>query len=57
MSDCTRKIGDRTDDAKPLEWTGDVWAPVCPKCDTVMGDLDEHGWLRCAQCRLKAVDR
>jgi hypothetical protein len=51
------KVGDRTDDARPLEWTGTVWAPVCPNCDTPMVDRDGQGWLRCGTCGRRAVDR
>jgi hypothetical protein len=57
MSDYARKIGERTADEKPLEWTGDVWAPVCPRDDRPMDGRDGDGWLCCGTCGLRAVDR
>jgi hypothetical protein len=53
----TPRVGDRTDDAKPLEWTGEVWAPVCPTCDKPMDTYDAEARLRCGRCGLRAVDR
>lgn len=39
-----------------LEWTGEVWAPVCPTDDTPMDDRDRQGWLRCGTCGVRSVD-
>jgi hypothetical protein len=51
------KVGDRTTDEKPLEFTGSMWAPVCPPCDKPMDAHDEHAKLCCGTCGLRAVDR
>jgi hypothetical protein len=51
-------VGDRhrSPGALDLEWTGDVWAPVCPTDDVPMADRDEQGWLCCGVCRMRAVE-
>lgn len=48
------KVGAREDD---LEWTGNEWAPICPRCDKPMGGHDDSGWLICDDCGLRAADR
>lgn len=32
------------------EWTGQVWAPVCPRDDAVMSGRDAAGQLLCTVC-------
>jgi hypothetical protein len=56
-TDAMRRTTNRTDGPKPMEWTGDVWAPVCPTDNIPMTSRDEAGWLRCGTCKRKAVDR
>lgn len=50
-------VGTRTDDVKPLEWTGTAWTAVCPVCDKAMTERDPQGYLACGDCGLRAVER
>lgn len=49
--------GDRHDDSdRLLEWTGQVWTPVCPVDDVAMGAYDDAGFLCCLACGMRASD-
>lgn len=52
-------VGDRfnePDAAHLLEWTGDLWAPVCPTDDIPMVARDGAGWLICGTCGVRATE-
>lgn len=54
-----RKVGERYTDeynGRVMEWDGDAWAPVCSRCDIPMTGHDDHGWLICRRCGVRAAD-
>ena len=51
------KAGERFDEpgaAHELEWTGVLWAPVCPTDDVPMVARNPGGWLCCGVCGKRA---
>lgn len=52
------QVGDRHDNGNGTfqEWTGAVWALVCPECDVPMAGRDPDGWLACELCGIRAVE-
>lgn len=54
-----RKVGERYTDeynGRVMEWDGQAFTPVCSRCDVRMDDRDDHGWLICEWCDVRAVD-